>query len=95
MKTFCRAIIICLVSVLILTNTTAQEKLLAYPDQWKFEIPSRTIILTSDQQLIDLQDPDKQIELSLRLELVFGSLREVCEDAQKNGCHTIKLAFSS
>jgi hypothetical protein len=71
----------------------AQEKLLAYPDQWKFEIPTRTIILTSDQQLMDLQDPDKQIELTLRLEPVYGSLREICEDAKARGCHTVKLAF--
>ncbi len=93
MKTICRTFLAFIVSLLLLTNTAAQERLLTYPDQWKFEIPSKGIILTSDQQLIDLQDPDKQIELSLRLEPVFGSLREVCEEAQKNGCHVLKLAF--
>jgi len=72
---------------------SAQEKLIGYPDQWKFDLPARSIILTSDQQLMDLQDPDKKIELTLRLDPVYGSLREICEDAQKNGCHTLKLAF--
>ena len=80
---------------LFLSGTYAQERLLDFPDQWKFDIPTRTILLTSDQQLIDLTDPDKKIELTLRLDPVYESLREICEDAQKIGCHTLKLAFDN
>jgi hypothetical protein len=86
-------IISCMAGMLLLAGAEAQERLLTYPGQWKFEIPTRTIILTSDQQLIDLQDPDKQIELTLRLDPVYGSLREICEEAKARGCHTVKLAF--
>ncbi len=46
----------------------AQEQLLSYPEQWQFEKRSLGIILASDQQLIDLQDPDRKIELSTRIE---------------------------
>jgi hypothetical protein len=95
MKTFSRTILTCLVNLLILTNTGAQEKLLIYPDQWQFEIRSSYIILTSDQQLIDLQDPDKQIELTLTTEPVWGSLRMICDTARARGATTLKLAFDN
>jgi hypothetical protein len=95
MKAFSRTLFACLVSVLILANATAQEKLLNYPDQWQFEIRSSYIILTSDQQLIDLQDPDKQIELTLTNEPVWGSLRMICDTARAQGATTLKLAFDN
>ena len=79
--------------LICLSGTYAQERLLEYPDQWKFEEGTRTIILTSDQQLMDLQNPDKKIELTLRLEPEYGSLREICENASEKGHKTIKLAF--
>ena len=73
----------------------SQEPLLSYPDQWQFEKRATGIILTSDQQLIDLQDPDKQIELTTRTEPRWGSLRMICEDAKSRGAHTVKLAFDN
>ncbi len=52
-----------------------------------------TIILTSDQQLNDLLNPDKKIDLSTGREKHFGSLREICERAQKRGDHELTIAF--
>ena len=52
-----------------------------------------TIILTSDQQLNDLLDPDKKIDLSTGYTKRYGSLREICEAAQKRGDHTLTIAF--
>lgn len=54
---------------------------------------SATIILTSDQQLNDLLDPDKKIDLSTGYTKRFASLREICEGAQKKGDHTLTIAF--
>jgi hypothetical protein len=73
----------------------SQEQLLTYPDQWQFEKRAMGIILTSDQQLIDLQDPDKQIELTLRTEPRWGSLRMICDTARARGAHTVKIAFDN
>jgi hypothetical protein len=73
----------------------SQEQLLSYPDQWQFEKRAMGIILTSDQQLIDLQDPDKQIELTTRTEPRWGSLRMICDTARARGAHTVKLAFDN
>ena len=52
-----------------------------------------TIILTSDQQLRDLQDPDKKIDMSTGYTPVFHSLREVCEAGKKRGDKTLTIAF--
>jgi hypothetical protein len=52
-----------------------------------------TIILTSDQQLSDLQDPDKKIDLSTGFDKQFASLREICEDAKKRGDKSLVIAF--
>ena len=41
---------------------------------------SAMIILTSDQQLSDLQDPDKKIDQSTGYNKVFVCLREICEE---------------
>ncbi len=54
---------------------------------------SATIILTSDQQLNDLLDPDKKIDLSTGYTKRYGSLREICEYAQERGDHTLTIAF--
>jgi len=56
-------------------------------------VQGATIILTSDQQLNDLLDPDKKIDLSTGHAKRFASLREICEAAQKNGDHTLTIAF--
>ncbi len=73
----------------------SQEQLLTYPDQWQFEKRAMGIILTSDQQLIDLQDPDKMIELTTRTEPRWGSLRMICDTAKARGAHTVKIAFDN
>ncbi|MGD8777370.1 MAG: hypothetical protein PVH88_00230 [Ignavibacteria bacterium] len=51
------------------------------------------IILTSDQQLTDLQDPDKKLDLSTGLTKSVASLREVCEDAKARHRNTLTIAF--
>lgn len=54
---------------------------------------SATIILTSDQQLNALLDPDKKIDLSTGFTKRYASLRDVCEEAKKKGDHTLTIAF--
>ena len=51
------------------------------------------IILTSDQQLNDLMDPDKKIDMSTGYTPVMMSLRQVCEDSRKNGDRILTIAF--
>ena len=41
------------------------EAALTFPGPWQFNMPKGGIILVSDQQLEDLQDPDKEVDLSL------------------------------
>lgn len=53
------------------------------------------ITLTSDQQLIDLLDPDKVIDLSKGYNKVYGSLRSVCESAQKKGHRTLRIKYDA
>lgn len=57
------------------------------------KVQSATIILTSDQQLNDLLNPDKKIDMSTGFTKRFASLREVCENARKNNDHTLTIAF--
>lgn len=57
------------------------------------QVQGATIILTSDQQLNDLLDPDKKIDMSTGFTKRFASLREVCEAAKKKGDHTLTIAF--
>jgi hypothetical protein len=52
-----------------------------------------TIILTSDQQLNDLLDPDKKIDLSTGYTKRYGSLREICEQAKERGDQILTIAF--
>ena len=54
---------------------------------------SATIILTSDKQLNDLLNPDTRINLSTGLAKQYGSLREICEQAQKSGDKVLTIAF--
>lgn len=55
MKSFPGMVLGLAMAMLAHNHLSGQEKLIGYPDQWKFDIPTRTIILTSDQQLMDLQ----------------------------------------
>jgi hypothetical protein len=54
---------------------------------------AEVIILTSDQQLYDLMDPDKKIDMSLGYASSMRSLREVCENGKKHGHKELTVAF--
>ena len=56
-------------------------------------LKAEVIILTSDQQLYDLMDPDKKIDMSLGHNSTFRSLREVCEEGQRRGDKELTIAF--
>ncbi len=66
---------------------------LTYPGPWQFLLPKGAIILVSDQQLEDLQDPDKEVDLSVSSTPQLTTLRKVCQRAMAQGARTIILAF--
>ena len=70
-----------------------QGELVQFPPPWSFMIPKPHIVLVSDEQLEALSDPDARIDLSLTYEKREQSLREICEQAQAAGQHTLILAF--
>lgn len=68
--------------------------LVAYPSAWNFQIPSTTIILTTDEELEALaSDPDRILNLATGRKPRMESLRQICERAQASGQRTIKIAF--
>ena len=69
------------------------EAALTFPGPWQFSIPKGGIILVSDQQLEDLQDPDKEVDLSLSTTPNVTTLRKICEGAKAQGARTVILAF--
>lgn len=69
------------------------ELALNFPGPWQFSIPRRSIILISDQQLEDLQDPDKEIDLSLSTTPNLTTLRKICEEARAQRARTLIVAF--
>jgi hypothetical protein len=69
------------------------EAALTFPGPWQFSLPKGGIILVSDQQLEDLQDPDKEVDLSLSKTPNLTTLRKVCEGAKAQGARTVILAF--
>ena len=54
-----------------------------------------SIILTSDQQVIDLMDPDKVLDLSTGYNKVYASLRQKCELAQANGQDMLRVKYDA
>src|SRR5512136_294144 len=52
---------------------------LTFPGPWQFQLPKGGIILVSDQQLEDLQDPDKGVDLSMSSTPQLTTLRKICE----------------
>jgi hypothetical protein len=56
-------------------------------------LPKGGIILVSDQQLEDLQDPDKEVDLSMSSAPQLTTLRKICEGAKAQGARTVILAF--
>lgn len=66
---------------------------LTFPGPWQFRLPKAGIILVSDQQLEDLQDPDKEVDLSMSSAPSLTTLRKICEGAKAQGARTVILAF--
>jgi hypothetical protein len=66
---------------------------LSYPGPWQFQLPKGGIILVSDQQLEDLQDPDKEVDLSVSSTPNLTTLRKLCQGARSQGARTMILAF--
>src|SRR5664279_1980548 len=56
-------------------------------------VPKGGIILVGDQQLQDLQDPDKEVDLSMSSTPRLTTLRKICEGAKAQGARTVILAF--
>ena len=56
-------------------------------------VKAQTIILTSDQQLNDLTDPDKKIDNSLGYDSRVESLRDVCKRGKSYGSKELIVAF--
>ncbi len=54
---------------------------------------AQSIILTSDQQLEDLTNPDKQVDLSLGYDKYIRSLRQICEEGRTRGSDELVVAF--
>src|SRR5262249_41705898 len=55
--------------------------------------PKPGMILISDQQLIDLQDPDKPVDISLSASPQVVTLRQLCQQAKAGRAETLVLAF--
>lgn len=72
---------------------TPPDPLLTFPGAWAFHLPKSSIIIVSDQQLEDLQNPDREIDLSLSATPYRTSLTKLCQQAQDAGAKTIILAF--
>ena len=56
-------------------------------------VEAQTIILTSDQQLNDLTNPDKKIDNSLGYDSRMESLRDVCKRGKSSGSKELIVAF--
>ena len=69
------------------------ELALSFPGPWAFALPKSWIILVSDQQLEDLQDPDREVDLSVSSSPNLTTLRKLCEGAKAQGARTVILAF--
>lgn len=70
-----------------------QGELISYPGPYAFLLPKSHIILVSDQELTDLADPDKVLNLSLTYDKRQMSLRQICERGKVRGARTLVLAF--
>ena len=56
-----------------------------FPGPWSFNLPKGGIILVNDQQLEDLQDPDKEVNLSLSSTPQLTTLRKLCDNRSRQG----------
>ena len=64
-----------------------------FPGPWQFFQPKGAIILVSDQQLDDLTDPDREVDLSLSGTPQVTTLRRLCAENRDRGARTLILAF--
>src|SRR6516164_3722570 len=56
-------------------------------------LPKPGLILVSDQQLLDLQDPDKRVDISLSASEQITTLRQMCQQTKAVRGKRIVLAF--
>lgn len=68
-------------------------ELAAFPGPWGLGLGQSGIVLVRDEELDALADPDRVIDLSVTFDKREGSLRQVCERAQKAGHRTLKVFF--
>lgn len=68
------------------------DPLLIVPD---YQRPKGHIIHVSDQQLLDLQDPDKEVDLSLAKTPHVTTLRKICEQTRARGANILVVAFDA
>ncbi|MGO8676854.1 MAG: hypothetical protein ACLQVX_13405 [Limisphaerales bacterium] len=66
---------------------------LTFAGPWQFMVPKSAIILVSDEQLEDLQEQDKEVDLSVSSVPNVTTLRKLCEAAKAQGIRTVILAF--
>lgn len=68
--------------------------LIAFPGAWSHPLRDVSIILTADGELdILANEPERVINISTGLTPRHQSLRQVCEQAQRAGVRTLKIAF--
>ena len=70
-----------------------KAELMNYTGPWSFTIPRPHVIFVSDEQLVQLSNPDQLVNTSLSYEPREESLRQICERAQAAGYRTLILAF--
>ncbi len=75
------------------TGNQPPEAVLGFPGPWAFQWPKGALILVSDQQLQDLQDPDHEVDVSLTGTPRRITLRRFCQEQQALGVRTVILAF--
>ena len=73
----------------------SQERLLKFPAQWEFLIPANYIILTSDQQLIDIADPEMKINMSVTDKPIMRSLKDIAKETVALGESTVIIAYDN
>ncbi len=67
--------------------------LIRFPGPYAFDMPAEGIILITDQELLDLSDPDKVLNLTLTHDERKESLRQICERGKARGCKRLVIAF--
>lgn len=75
------------------TPPPAPDPLLEFPGPWSFNRPKGAFILVTDQQLEELEDPDREVDLSLSSTPDRTTLRRRCQHYQEIGARTVILAF--